>query len=120
STGAECAGLRAEAGRLWTDLARLQAQGRRQGHWLAAGNLEQATKGGQEALRSQSVQVLCQKFAATLVTATTLRWQELAETGRIQTEYLHHAGPSQTVIWKDQALEVLPTGQRRRAERTWP
>jgi hypothetical protein len=47
--------LRAEAGRLWTDLLRLHAQARTKGRWLSAGDLEQATKGGQYTLHSQSV-----------------------------------------------------------------
>ena len=42
-----CQALRAEAGRLWTDLLTLHAQVRAQGRWLGAGELEQATKGGQ-------------------------------------------------------------------------
>jgi hypothetical protein len=44
---AQCLVLRAEAGRLWTDLLTLHAQARAQGRWLGAGELEQATKGGQ-------------------------------------------------------------------------
>ena len=43
----QCQALRAEAGRLWTDLLTLHAQARAQGRWLGAGELEQATKGGQ-------------------------------------------------------------------------
>ena len=110
STWAQCQALRQEAGRLWTDLLTLHAQARAQGRWLSAGELEQATKGGQYALHSQSVQALCQKFAATVETATALRRQERAETGHIQTAYPHHAKAYQTVIWKNQALQVLPNG----------
>jgi putative transposase len=91
----------------------VHTQAREHGQWLSASELEQATKGGQYALHSQSVQALCQKFAANVATASELRRQELAETGRIQTEYPHHAKPYQTVVWKDQALTVLPTGQLR-------
>ncbi len=85
ATLAQCQALRQEAGRLWTDLVTLHTQARAQGQWLSASDLEQATKGGQYALHSQSVQALCQKFAANVATATELRRQELAETGRIQT-----------------------------------
>jgi putative transposase len=106
----QCQALRAEAGRLWTDLLTLHAQARLQGRWLSAGELEQATKGGQYALHSQSVQALCQKLAANLDTATELRRQEVAETGHLQTQYPHHPKVYQTVIWKDQALQVLPNG----------
>src|SRR5215475_13849333 len=87
---AQCQALRAEAGRLWTDLLRLHAQARAQGRWLSAGELEQATKGGQYSLHSQSVQALCQKFAANVETATELRRQELADTGHVQTQFPHH------------------------------
>ena len=48
----QCQALRTEAGRLWTDLVSLHAQARAQGRWLSAGELEQATKGGQYALHS--------------------------------------------------------------------
>jgi putative transposase len=80
---------------------------------MSAGDLEQATKGGQYALHSQSVQALCQKLAANLAAATELRRQELAERGHVQTQYPHHPKVYQTVIWKDQALHVLPSGQIR-------
>ena len=69
STLAQCQALRLEAGRLWTDLVSLHAQARA-GQWLIAGELEQATKGGQYALHSQSVQALCQKFAANVDTTS--------------------------------------------------
>ena len=85
TTLAPCAELRQEAGRLWTDLVHLHGAARAQRQWLSAGALEQATKGGQYALHSQSVQALCQKFAANVETATELRQQELTETGRNQT-----------------------------------
>jgi hypothetical protein len=86
ATRARCQALRAEAGRLWTDLVTLHAQARAQGRWLSAGELEQATKGGQYVLHSQSVQALCQKCAANIATAVELRRQEMTETGRIQTQ----------------------------------
>src|SRR5262249_25147709 len=106
----------AEAGRLWTDLVRLHAQTRAQGRWLSAGALEQATTGGRYALHRQSVQALCQKFAANLEPATALRTQdkqELADTGHIQTAYPHRPKADPTVVWKDQALTVVPSGQLR-------
>ena len=88
---------------------------RAQGRWLSAGefeqgSFEQATKGGSYTLHSQSVQALCQKFVANVETATELRRQELAEHGRILTQYPHHPKVYQTVVWKDQALTVLPSG----------
>src|SRR5262249_27552964 len=83
ATLAQCQALRAEAGRLWTDLLGLHVHARLEGRWLGAGELEQATKGGQYALHSQSVQALCQKFAANVETATELQQRELAETGHI-------------------------------------
>ena len=41
---------------------------------------------------------------ANVATATELRRQEYADTGRIETEYPHHAKSYQTVIWKDQGV----------------
>jgi hypothetical protein len=105
---AHCQALRAEAGRLWTDLAHLHADARATGTWLSAADLEQATKGGQYALHSQSVQALCQKFLANVATAVELRKQELAETERIQTEYPHHPKVYQTVA----ARAVRPLSHR--------
>jgi putative transposase len=105
--------LRQEAGRLWTELVTLHAQARARGQWLSAGALEQATKGGQYALHSQRVQALCQKFAANVDTATELRRQELAETGHLQTPYPPPPTVDQTVIWKDQALQIQPDGRLR-------
>jgi putative transposase len=113
TTLVQCQALRAEAGRLWTDLLRLHALARLQGRWLGNGELEQATKGGQYALHSQSVQALCQKVVANVETATDLRRREWAETRHIQTAYPHHPKAYQTVVWKDQALAILPTGQLR-------
>ena len=52
TTLAQCQALRAEAGRLWTDLVHLHAQARAQGQWLSAGDRERATKGSQYALHS--------------------------------------------------------------------
>jgi putative transposase len=113
ATLAQCQALRKEAGRLWTDLVTLHTQARTKGRWLSAGDLEQATKGGQYTLHSQSVQALCQKLAANIATAQELRKQELQETGHFQTAYPHHAKAYQTVAWKDQALTVLPDGSLR-------
>jgi len=83
------------------------------GHWLSAGELEQATKGGLYALHSQRVQALCQTLAATVATATELRQQEAAETGTVQTPYPQHSTPEQTAVWKDPALQLLPSGHLR-------
>jgi putative transposase len=105
--------LRVEAKRLWTDLAALHSVARAHGRWRSAGGLERATKGGQYAPHSQSAQALCRKSAATVQMATALRKEELAEPGHVQTAYLHHPKRYQTVIWKDQALQILPKGRLR-------
>jgi hypothetical protein len=47
ATLVQCQALRAEAGRLWANLVSWHAQARTQRQWLNAGDLEQATKGGQ-------------------------------------------------------------------------
>jgi len=113
ATLAQSQALRQEAGRLWTELVALPTPARAKGRWLSASDLEQATKGGQSALHSQSVPARCQKFAAKVETATELRRQEVAETGHLQTQYPHHSKAYQTVIWKDQALSVVPAGYLR-------
>ena len=113
ATRAQCQQQRAAAGRLWTALVQQHAAARAQEQWLSAGDLERVTKGGQYALQRHSVQALRQKCAANVATATELRRQEFAETGRIETEYPHHPKPYQMVVWKDQALQVMPDGQLR-------
>ena len=113
ATPLQCQASRAEAGRRWTTLVSWHAQARTQGRWLSAGDLEQATKGGQFALHRQSVQALCQTVSASVETATALRRQELAQTGYVQTASPHHPKGYSTVIWKDQALTVAPAGQLR-------
>ena len=72
ATLVRCQALRAEAGRLWTDLLRLHARAAC-GELAWRGELEEATKGGQYALHRQSVQALCQKFTANVETAAQLR-----------------------------------------------
>src|SRR6516165_11201138 len=99
ATRLQCQALRAEAGRLWTDLVRLHTQARVEGRWLSAGELEQATKGGQYALHSQSVQALCQTLAANVATAVERRRQEMSEQAHVQTAYPHHPKTYQTVVW---------------------
>jgi hypothetical protein len=42
-----------------------------------------------------------------------LREQEMSELGHVQTQYPHHPKLYQTVVWKDQALTVAPSGQLR-------
>src|SRR5262249_51163103 len=79
--------------------------------WLEAGDLEHATKGGQYALGSQTVQALCQKFAANVAAASALRRQEKAQSGQRKTEYPHHVKPYQTVIWNDQGVVWDQPGQ---------
>jgi putative transposase len=113
ATLAQCQALRAEAGRLWTDLVRLHTQARVEGRWLGAGELEQATKGGQYALLSRRVQALCQTLAAHVATAVALRRQEMSDQGHVQTASPQHPKTYQTVVWKDQALTVLSSGEVR-------
>ncbi len=109
TTLAQCAALRQEAGRCWTDLVAAHQAGRTQGHWLSVRELEQlgATGGsdGAYALHSQTIQALAQKLDANLATATELRKQEAAQ-GAITTAYPHRPKPYQTVVWKDQAIQV--------------
>src|SRR5215470_7018189 len=111
STLAQYQALRAEAGRLWTALVQLHAQARARGQWLSAGDLEPATKGGQYALHRQSVQAPCQTLAAKVATAVALRKQEYMERGDHPDGVSPPPKPFQTVVWKDQALQILPSGQ---------
>jgi hypothetical protein len=113
ATRLQCQALRLEAGRLWTDLVRLHTQARDEGRWLSAGELEQATKGGHYVLHNQRVQALCQTLAANVATAVERRRQEMSEQGHVQTASPQHPQPYQTLVWKDQALTILPSGPLR-------
>jgi len=108
-TLAQCAALRREAGRCWTDLVAAHQAGRAQGRWLSVRALEQlgAAGGasGAYALHSQGLQALAQKLDANLATATALRKEEAAQ-GMVTTVYPYHPKAYQTVVWKDQALRA--------------
>jgi len=112
---AQCAALRQEAGRCWTDVVAAHQAGRAQGRWLSVRELEQVGaaggSGGAYALHSQTIQALAQKPDANLATATALRKEEAAQ-GAVTTAYPYHPKFYQTVIWKDQAIQVH-TGQVR-------
>lgn len=101
---AQCVALRKESGRLWADLVRLHATARDQGVWLAAADLEQATKGGQYTLGSQSVQAMCQKFAANVATTMTIRQEQAQHNVTPLMAYPHHTPTYQTAVWKDQGV----------------
>jgi putative transposase len=113
---AQCAALRQEAGRCWTDLVAAHQRARAQGRWLSVRELEQlgaaGGAGGPYALHSQTIQALAQKLDANLATATELRQQEAAQ-GDITTAFPYHPTPYQTVVWKDQAIQVEAGGQMR-------
>jgi IS605 OrfB family transposase len=59
------------------------------------------------------VQALCQKPDSTVETATALRRQEMSALGHVQSASPRHSNVYQTVIWKDQALQILPSGELR-------
>ncbi len=101
---AQCAAVRQEAGRCWTDLVQAHQQARQQGQWLDVRVLEQLAA-GRYALHSQTIQALAQKLDANLATATALRKQEAAQ-GTATTQYPYHPKPYQTVVWKDLAIQV--------------
>jgi putative transposase len=115
ATLARCAALRREAGRCWTDLVVAHQAARAQGRWLTVRELEQlgAAGGpdGSSALHSQTIQALAQKLDANLTTATELRRREAVQ-GVVTTAYPYHPKPYQTVVWKDQAIQVQ-AGQMR-------
>lgn len=110
-TLAQCAALRQEAGRCWTNLVKAHQQARQQGQWLDVGTLEQLAA-GQYALHSQTIQALAQKLDANLTTAAELRKQEASQ-GEVRTQYPHRLKPYQTVIWKNPALQVQDDGRLR-------
>jgi len=96
TTLSRCQALRAEAGRLWTELVQWPAAARPRGRRASGSRpaiCNRPPRGGQYALHSQSIQALCQKFAANVATATQLRQQESAATGQIHTAYPHHPKP---------------------------
>jgi putative transposase len=116
ATLAQCAALRREAGRCWTDLVADHQQARAQGRWLSVRELEQlgaaGGAGGPYALHSQTIQALAQKLDANLATATQVRQQEAGQ-GVVTTAYPYRPKPYQTLIWKDQAIQVTAGGRMR-------
>jgi putative transposase len=82
----------------------------RSGKWLSSGDLEKLSK-GQYTLHSQSVQALAQKLDANIDTARQLRKTDP------EAKYPYRDKTYQTVIWKDQSIQIengkirLPNGR---------
>jgi|SRR5579859_4424040 len=93
---AQCARLRREAGRCWTEM--LQAHlASRAGAWLSEADLKARFK-GRFALHSQTVQALAEKLIANVETAHALRQTDPT------TQYPYREKLYQTVVWKQQAI----------------
>lgn len=113
----QCARLRAEAGRCWSDLVAAHVVNRDRGVWLNDGDLRQMTKGGAYQLHSQSVQALGQKLLANVDTARALRKHQADAILPVEAQYPYKPKPYQTVTWKDQAVRrrrgtiILPNGR---------
>jgi putative transposase len=94
----QCADLRHEAGRCWSDMVAAHVASR-DGQWLTANDLMHEFKGGY-GLHSQSIQALAQKLEAN-VQGTTERRSKGDDV-----DYPYRPKEYQTVTWKDQAIRV--------------
>ena len=66
-----------EAARVWRYCVERHQQARREHmHWSSRDELQRETKGGQYALHSQSIQMVCQQFLANVRDATGRRSRE--------------------------------------------
>ncbi len=105
-----------EAARVWMDCAEWHRQARaEQRHWPHRDELQRRTKGGQYALHSQSIQMVCHQFLATVDTIQQLRQSNLRH------RYPYHPKKYMTVEWPAQAVGrsgkrlILPMGRGRKS-----
>jgi hypothetical protein len=110
-----------QAGHLCTDLVELHAAARAQGHWLSAGDLAQATKSGQGRSRMPSTARACRRSVSSWSPTLPPPRGSAGRNGPAgmggdwtdPDEASHHPKDDQTVVWKDQALRILPDGRLR-------
>ena len=105
-----------EAARVWMDCVCWHQQARAaHARWPDRDDLQRATKGGQYALHSQSIQMVCQQFLANVQTIYQLRRTNPHH------RYPHHPKKYMTVRWPAQAVArqgqrlILPMGRGRKA-----
>jgi putative transposase len=101
-----------EAAHVWMDcLQRHRAARAQRTRWPDRDDLQRETKGGQFALHSQSIQLVCQQFLANVKTIRQLRLSNPRH------RYPYHPKQYMTVKWPAQAISrqgkqlILPTGQ---------
>jgi putative transposase len=104
-----------EAARVWMYcLQRHQTARTERTHWPDRDDLQRETKGGQYALHSQSIQMVCQQFLANAETIKQLRLTNPLH------RYPHHPKKYRTVQWPAQAVchqgkrLILPMGRGRK------
>jgi len=105
-----------EAARVWRYcLQRHRGARSERTRWPDRDGLQRETKGGQYALHSQSIQLVCQQFLANVETSKHLRLTNPRH------RYPHHPKKYRTVSWPAQAISrqgkrlILPMGRGRRS-----
>ena len=105
-----------EAARVWMDcLERHRAARSERTRWPDRDELQRATKGGQYALHSQSIQMVCHQFLANVETTNALRQRNPRH------RYPYHPKKYLTVQWPAQAIScqgkrlILPMGRGRKS-----
>jgi putative transposase len=105
-----------EAARVWMYcLQRHQTVRSQQTRWPDRDDLQRETKGGQFALHSQSIQMVCQQFLANVQTSKQLRQTNPHH------RYPYHPKRYRTVQWPAQAVSrqgkrlILPMGRGRKS-----
>jgi hypothetical protein len=105
-----------EAARIWGYCLERHRQARAERtRWPDRNDLQRETKGGQYALHSQSVQLVCQQFLANVETIEQLRQSNPRH------RYPYHLNKYRTVSWPAQAVArcgkrlILPMGRGRKS-----
>jgi len=105
-----------EAGRVWMYcLERHRTARTERTRWPGRDDLQRETRGGQFALHSQSIQLVCQQFLANVETIRQLRQRDPRH------RYPYHPKKYMTVKWPAQAVSrqgkrlILPMGRGRRS-----
>lgn len=112
-----------EAARVWMLCRDLHRQARQQGRpWPQRNELQQATNGGQFALHSQTVQMICHAFLANVKTTTELKAQDPKRYQKMRYPYKDKcyyplSWPAQTVCIERSRIPAATDDSERESER---
>ena len=113
ATPAQCQALRAEAGGCWTDLVTLHAQRARRDSGSRPASWSRRPRAGSTPCTARACRRSVRSSPPTWTPPPNCGGRSWPRPDTSRREYPHHPKVYQTVVWKDQALTVLPAGSLR-------